>query len=440
MKKIINSLTSKIKLIILIYSAILLISASVIKTNYRGDSLYYYELSQKCIAQNEFYPARQHLFEDYIVAPLYINILIILLKIYNSTTTISLFNLLIILLQIIVLYKLSSKIFSKPTALITVLLYLLYVNTIGLMLQNYTELLFLLFLTLSIYSFLLNKTSYLILSGFSIGASIGIRPGGWALLFAILILNLFEWIKTKQLSPKYIYTYIGVIIFIIIFGGFTYLHFGKFEFTSTTGPVNLLLGANDDATGGFNSTVYEKGKAGYIEHPENLTYSQKGEFYHDTAVKWIEENPGKWISLMPLKLFHAFAWDDISLSSLIGFPVTNFAKVIKVLLSNEDLNTYLPKTTLLEKLIYFSILIISHLYYYFLLIFMVFGVYDLLKNKLNNKGTTLILLFTLFTILMIIITVGTPRYKYPAFILLLPFAAHYIQLKFGIGNTRVEKE
>jgi hypothetical protein len=287
---------------------------------------------------------------------------------------------------------------------------------------------------------LLNKIPHLVLSGIFIGSSIGIRPGGWALLFGLIIMNLFEWIKTKRLPLQYFYTYIGVLLFVISFGGFTYSHFGNFEFTSTTGPVNLLLGANDDATGGFNSTVYEKGKAGYIERPETLTYIQKGEFYQDAAIKWINDNPGKWLSLVPLKLFHAFAWDDISLTSLLGFPDTNFAKVIKVLFSIEDMNEYLTEMTFGGKVIYFSVLTISHLYYYILLILIILGVVDLIKRKQSNKGIILILLFSLFTILMIMVTVGTPRYKYPAFILLLPFAANYIQLKFGIGFTQIGKK
>jgi hypothetical protein len=219
------------------------------------------------------------------------------------------------------------------------------------------------------------------LSGILIGVSIGIRPGGWALLFGLIIMNLFEWIRTKRLPFEYVYIYIGVLIFIVSFGGFNYSHFGKFEFTSTTGPVNLLLGANDDATGGFNSKVYEKGKAGFIEYPDTLTYKQKGEFYYDVAIKLIKENPGKWLSLIPLKIFHAFAWDDISLSSLLGFAETNFAKVIKVLFSNEDLNEYLIDTNLWDKVVYFSVLTTSHLYYYILLIFILLGVVDLFKRK-----------------------------------------------------------
>ncbi len=177
----------------------------------------------------------------------------------------------------------------------TVLLFILYLNTIGLVLQNYTELFFLLLISASIYFYLLNKNVYLILSGIFLGGAIAVRPSGWALLLAFISIQIFTSIKKKKLLFKFFHIYSGTLVFIILFGGFTYSHFGKFEFTSTTGPVNLLLGANDDATGGFNSTVFEKGKAGYIEYLDSLTYIQKGEFYQEQAVKWIERKSGKMV-------------------------------------------------------------------------------------------------------------------------------------------------
>ena len=186
----------------------------------------------------------------------------------------------------------------------------------------------------------------MILSGIFLGGAIAVRPAGGALLLAFLSIQIFTSAKKKELLLNYFHVYTGTLIFIILFGGFTFLHFGKFEFTSTTGPVNLLLGANDDATGGFNSTVFEKGKAGYIEYPDSLTYIQKGEFYQEQAFKWITENPAKWIVLAPLKLFHTYGWDDISLSSVLGFGDTNSAREIRILISKRGLSDSLSDTTL----------------------------------------------------------------------------------------------
>ena len=178
--------------------------------------------------------------------------------------------------------------------------------------------------------------------------------------------------------------------------------------------------------------VLETGKAGYIESPDSLTYIQKGEFYQDTAIKWISENPLRWLSLMPLKYIHAYGWDDISLSSLLGYYDTNFLRVSRILVTEKDFNLALPNTSSLEKIWYFLILISSHLYYYFLLFAIAGGIYSLFKRRFYNEITILILLFIFFSTLMIMITVGTPRYKYPMFILLLPFAANYLENRFGL--------
>jgi hypothetical protein len=440
MKKLINFLTSKINYIIVFYAFIQLTLILVIETNYKSDALYYYKLAQECIEGNEFYPAKMHINEDYIVAPFYINTIILLLKISNSTIVISIFNLTIILLQILLLYKITVKIFSEDIARLTILLCVLYLNTLGLILQNYTELFFLLLITASIYFFTLNKNLFFILSGIFLGAAIAVRPLAWALLLAFLSIQIFTSIKSKQLLYKYFCIYAGTLIFIILFSGFTFLHFGKFEFTSTTGPINLLLGANDDATGGFYSTVLENGKAGYIEYPDSLTYIQKGEFYKDQALEWIKQNPVKWVSLVPLKFFHTYGWDDISLSSLLGYDYTNFLRVIRIISDEGDLKIALPNTSTLNKFFYLLILSLSHLYYYLLLFAIVLGIYNVFIKKLNTDVTGLILLFSFFATLMIMITVGTPRYKYPMFIILTPFAASYLHLKFGFGKKSIDKK
>jgi len=304
------------------------------------------------------------------------------------------------------------------------------------MLQNYTELFFLFLITVSIYFYLLHKNIYLILSGIFLGGAIAVRPLGWALLLAFISIQIFTSFKNKKILFNYFYIYSGTLLFIILFEGFTYSHFGKFEFTSTTGPVNLLLGANDDATGGFNSLVLEKGKAGFIEDPDALTYIQKGEFYQVQAIKWILENPIKWFSLTPLKFLHSYGWDDISLSSLLGYNDTNFLRVMRMLFSERDIDNALPKSNLTEKAFYFSVLLSSHFYYYSMLFAIILGIYYFIKKKLNNDLTSLILLFSLFATLMIMITVGAPRYKYPMFILLLPFAASYINMKFGLTKQK----
>ncbi|MHA1988586.1 MAG: hypothetical protein ACW98D_18290, partial [Promethearchaeota archaeon] len=261
--------------------------------------MYYYKLAQDCLSTGEFYPAAQHLYEDYLVAPLYINMLVVILSFSNSVIMIGLLNVFLNALQLFLVYKISKRIFNKLTAGIASLIYIFYLNTLGLVLFNYTEFLFITLLLSGSY-FLLRKTGLsFLLGGFFISASIAIRPVGWAFLTAYLLVVLYESWKLRAFEVNQFNILLGLAVFIILFGGFNYSHFGRFVFTSTTGPINLLLGANDNATGGFKSEVLQEGNAGFIENPESLTYLQKGDYYYNQAISWIQSNPDSWLALAP---------------------------------------------------------------------------------------------------------------------------------------------
>jgi hypothetical protein len=294
-------------------------------------------------------------------------------------------------------------------------------------------------LIISIYLFLLDSKATLFASGFLVGISIAIRPLGWAFIAAIILIHCYQFIKGKKLKLKIISVYTGTALFIVLFGSFTYSHFGNFEFTSTTGPVNLLLGANDDATGGFNATVHEKGKIGYLENPESMTYKQKGDFYFNQAAKWIKENPEKWITLIPMKIIHSFVWDDVSVTALFNVKNWSLLKSIKKIFIEKELSAILPNSNLGIILIYVFVQFVHHLFYFISLYMIILGIADYFKGKNRSRELNLILIFSLISMLFIVATVGTPRYKYHIMILLLPFAADYFERKLFRGRKEIAK-
>lgn len=394
--------------------------------NYHSDALYYYSLAQDCLRTGDFYPASFHLYEDYIVAPFYINVLVIILKIFNSPITITVFNSVLTALQLFFIYNITLKLFNESSAKISIIIYIFYLNTLGLVLQNYTELLFVTLLLASFYFFLKKNFIPLVTAGILTGASIAVRPAGWAILASYIFVIFYQsWIN-KSIQYKYFSFAAGTILFIIFFGTFNYLHFGKIIFTSTTGPVNLLLGANDDATGGFNSTVFEEGKAGYLENSDTMTYLAKGDFYYNTAIDWIAENPEKWIVLAPAKIAHTFLWDDISISALIAKPEWNFIKTIKSIFQNRSSKSLPGNNNKIVLILYLALQLIHHIFYFYLLIIIAAGIYSAFKKNYIKDELKIIFLFTLFGLIMIIITVGSPRYKYPFIIMLIPIAAYYL--------------
>jgi hypothetical protein len=392
---------------------------------YQSDSARYFNLAQDCLRADSFYPASKHLYSYYILAPLYLNILIVLLKISNSVFIISIFNLLLNTLQLFLIYKLSVKIFNKNVAAITVLLYIFYLNNLGFVVSNLTELLFGV-LVLAAFIFYIRKgnlNNYI--CGLFIGASICVKPVGYTMLLAFILFFVFSKIKFNKSYPV-IWLISGVTTFISVFGLFNYLHFGRFIHTASTGPINILIGANDNATGGYKDEVFMPGNTGYLANGDSITYSEKNDLYTKKSLDWITSNPVRWIGLMPLKLVHTFIWDDITVSYLLDTGDWDFAKIVKFLWIDKSLKNILPDASLIKKLIFFTVEGIHLIYYYILLALCTIGIIIYKKNFIKSETTPIIILYVLLGIVMILIVVGNVRFKYPYLIILLPFAANYI--------------
>lgn len=437
MYKALNFLKQNLSFLLIIYLIVQLIYIVFFRVSFYSDSHYYYKLAEDCIKANSFYPAPHHLFEDYIIAPLYINLLVVVLKIYNSTFSIGLLNIILNFLQLFFLYKITMKIFNEDTAKLTIVMYIFYLNTLGLILLNYTELFFGVLIFTSIYFYLNEKPIYFLLSGLAAGASIGVRPTGWALLAVYLIFYLLELIKRRKAHKKILLIISGSLIFILAFGFFNQFHFGKFIYTSTTGPVNLLIGANDNSTGAFNAKVFEKGNAGYLENPHSMTYIEKEKYWKTQAINWIENHPVKWIALFPLKFGYMFLWDDISISALINLQQWDLFHIAKLLIIKKSLNELFKYNSAFVIIIYLIIQILNYLYYIFVLLFTLLGLRYLYKKKFYNLKNSLLLLFCILGILITVAVYGIPRYKYPFIISFLPFASLY--LKF-LMDKKPEKQ
>jgi hypothetical protein len=326
-------------------------------------------------------------------------------------------------------YKITQKYFDEKTAKLSVVIYILYLNTLGLVLLNYTELFFTSLIISSIYFYSRKTKTALLMSGLLLGASIAVRPTGWALLICFGLISAFNLLKHKKFDYKLAAIISGAVLFILLFGGFNYLHFGKFIFSASTGPVNLLLGANETATGGFNSRVFDKGNTGFIENPDTMTYTQKGDYYFSQATDWIQQNPVKWITLMPMKLIHTFAYDDIAISSLAGAGNWNLFMSVKNLIKGDYKNT-LPSENFLSNAVYIALQVFYQIYYYLLLIILFLWLVDFIKQKTFKEHNLIHILFFIVGILMIVVTVGAPRYKYPFIIVMMPFVASFIKEKY----------
>lgn len=426
-KSIIDFTTRHFKTILLVYLFVQLLLVFIYPLVYKNDSAYYWKLAQDCLAHSSFYPAPMHLYEDYIVAPLYINLLVAVLSVFNSKITVGILNIMLNFGQLYFIYKIALKLADERSAKIAAVIYIFYLSTLGLILMNLTELLFNLLIFASI-SFYLNKKSLSYsAAGIFLAASIAVRPIGWALLAAFLIDRFILINKEKYILKNISLLVAGVLLFISVFGLFTYSNFGRFVFTSTTGPVNLIMGANDDATGAFNARVFKPGKAGFISSPELKTYMEKDKFWYRQAVDWIEHHPFRYLSLFPMKPVHMFVWDDFSVHKLTGFNDWNLYRAAKYLLIKKESVDFLgPGHSLFAKVSLIVILVLHHLYYFLLLLLFMGAAYKYRKVIFTGSGFRVLVIFMILGIGMHLVTVGDARYKYPYIITMMLIIAPFL--------------
>ena len=429
MAKVLNILLPQFKYFLSLYFVIQILLLFRFPVQYTSDSGYYFKLAQDCISQRGIYPLPQHLFEDFILAPLYVNITVLLLAIFNSSLTIGIFNIILNALQIFLLYKITTIIIDEKAARISVILYILYLNNLGLVLLNLTELLFTITISSSIYFYLKKIASSWLFTGIFCGLSIAIRPLGWALVISFLALIIYKIYKKEVRYSSLIFLLSGLFSIVLIFGSLTYLSCDKFIYTSDNGPLNILMGANDHANGGYYENVFEKGEAGYIEHPEKLTFDQKEQFWMNQSFSWISAHPVKWIMLFPKKIFNMFAWDDISVSKLVfsNFTLFNFLKAIK---DHVPLDNILSGFTSVQIIIWALLILYHHLIYYFFLFFFIFGLIKFRTIVFNNPDFNMLLLFITIGIIITLIAVGDPRYKYPYMFIIFIFNSLFISKYF----------
>jgi len=230
---------------------------------------------------------------------------------------------------------------------------------------------------------------------------------------------------------------LGIVAFISLFGFFNQFRFGKFIYTSSTGPVNLLIGANNHATGSFNAKVFEKGNSGYIQNAEHETYIEKDEFWQKQAVNWIKDHPVKWLSLLPFKFGYMFVYDDVAISEFLHFKNCNLSSAVKRIIINKKLNSISPGVTRFEAGTFFLVQILHQIFYMFILYCIVYGIILALKTYKANSYIILMIIFTIIGICITLAAVGIPRYKYPYLIACLPFAGFYLKYRFSNSGRNI---
>jgi hypothetical protein len=274
----------------------------------RDDPGGYLNLAEQCFNSNTIYPTIDHLHDRYIFQPGYINFLLLILTIFGSFRAMYLVNILMNIGILSAIFFIAKRLFDSKTTYLSGIIYLLLFSNYTVVLHTYSELPFLLLMLCSFVCILKGKNVFFVLSGVSLALANWIRPLGMIALVALCAFLIFKKVNWKP-YVSLLGSYVGTIL---IIGCISTIYFPDFVYQSTTSGVNMIMGANDDCTGGYNATVFEKGKIGYIENSTAtaMTYKEFDSFFTQQSVKWIKEHPLKYISFVPKKIINLFLLGD----------------------------------------------------------------------------------------------------------------------------------
>ncbi len=408
-------------------SAVLILLVSIIiqviiALNFKGeqvsDQAAYLSLAKESAANKSFYPSGFNVYDTYLWAPGYINFLSLALILFGNIKAAFLLNIALLFLINLEIFFLAKKFFSEKTAWLSILISCFYATHYGIILFTATELLFTSLIFGSIFFYSKDKLYYVASAGVLLGLANWVRPFLPVFLMVIILMTLLYNGKRVLKISLFIFSLAFTIITI---GFITYKSCGYFAFQSSTSGVNIILAANDDADGAYNNLVFQEGKSGYIDKAkrDSMTFKEKDAYWRNAGINWIKQNPKKYISLFPRKLFLLYGF-DLSFIEPLDVEITTDehtgtkAKIMNTIKSFPRLN-------------YFQwLMIYTQLFYLLMLLLAIFGFYLVIKRR-NKMGVILGICWVLGTCL-IMLFLGASRYHYPYIPIIIIFSAYAVSV------------
>ena len=276
-----------------------------------SDAARYVGTALRCVREGHFYPVAADFIGKGAAGTGYVNLLVLLFRLTGSVRSAYVLNMVFVQILLFSVLTLACRATGSPdVCALTAILFCLSAPYWAEICIARTELCFtaLAFLALAL---LYGKRGGLpLLAGLLLAYANWVRPLAMAFFVSAVWILLYRRAKWHG----YVRLFAGAAIMIAAICLFTYHGSGRFVYQPTVASGNLLIGANEDADGSYSDVVFSEGKAGYIPHEQKKTmaFDEINAVYSAEAKKWIRENPGRYVSLMPRRLFYMYAMDTYS--------------------------------------------------------------------------------------------------------------------------------
>ena len=273
-----------------------------------SDAARYVGTALRCVREGHFYPVAADFIGKGAAGTGYVNLLILLFRLTGSVRSAYVLNMIFVQILLLSVLTLAYRASGSPdVCACTAVFFCLSAPYWAEICIARTELCFTALAFAALALLFRARGALPFLCGLLLAFANWVRPLGMAFFVSavwILLYRRAKWHGYARLLA-------GAAVMVAAICLFTYHGSGRFVCQPTVASGNLLIGANEDADGSYSDVVFSEGKAGYIprEQKRTMDYSEINAVYSAAAKKWIRENPGRYASLVPKKLFYMYAAD-----------------------------------------------------------------------------------------------------------------------------------
>lgn len=401
-------------IILFLFSLILQVILVFFSDGTQNGDMAGYEYMANIIAKSgQLYPNNNFLYTDYIHSPGYVNFLGFTIWLFGTIKGALYLNVLLNAILAFEIFYLARHFFNETTAYLSLFLFVIYPTTYGIVYFAGSDLPSTILFLGAIILYSQRKLKYAILAGVLVALGNWIRPFIPALLIVILYMT---YAFHKGMRIKLFSGFAATLILTVCLIGFSVSrNFKYFSFQASTAGVNMIMGANDDADGSYDNTVLGEGKIGYINPNDSLDVIERDQYWRSKSIEWIQQNPVKWVKLIPFRLAFMYAHDPHAMYPLSG----DMTLEVEGREYNIEMVKNFPHWNSFQWVMFYN-----QIFYMTCLFLACVGAYYIIKSR-NKMGLTLLLYWFLGTC-MILFIVGCNRYHYPYMPVIILFASYAI--------------
>lgn len=291
------------------------------------------------------YPSRIDLYQDYITAIGYTNLLQLAHLLFGQLGWMQLVNMAMNIGIVLEIFYIARRLFSPATGYVAVVLYCLMTTNLFSFLQLVTEIPFL-FITLSAFTICLKASQLngnkrflsiilLCLSGILFAFAHTIRAVEMAFIIPGICFLVFQEVEnahSRKSALKRNFINIAALLipyaFVLIATGLFYKsQTGIYVNRPMTGWHNFIKIADDnDPITTSNPTIYSPGRYAYIPNWDKYTFEERDSIYRDMSIDWLKKHPAKFLSVYGIRILLFWSADYFYIPNLTSYDDINIVR------------------------------------------------------------------------------------------------------------------